>query len=81
MKNPKTDVQILAEQNDLIQSSDSDELEKMVDEIISQNPGKVKAYQNGKKGLLGFFMGQLMRASKGKADPKVANKILLEKLG
>ncbi len=81
LENPKTPVKELAERNDLIQSSDTGELEKLIDEIIAQNQGKVKAYQNGKKGLLGFFMGQLMRASKGQADPKVANKLMIEKLG
>ena len=81
LESPETPVQELAEKNDLIQSSDTGELEKLIDEIIAQNQGKVKAYQNGKKGLLGFFMGQLMRASKGQADPKVANKLMIEKLG
>ena len=81
LKNPKKPVKELAEKKDLIQSSDTGELEKLIDEIIAQNQGKVKAYQNGKKGLLGFFMGQLMRASKGQADPKIANKLMIEKLG
>ena len=80
IKNPTQKVEALAQKEGLIQNSDSSELEQMVDEIISQFPDKVKAYRNGKKGLLGFFMGQLMRASKGKADPKIANKIMLEKL-
>ena len=70
----------VAQAMNLIQSADEDFLEKIIDEIISQNPDKVKAFKNGKKGLLGFFMGQVMRASKGKAEPKATNAMLLNKL-
>ena len=42
---------------------------KLVDEVLAKNPDKVKAYQKGKKGLIGFFMGAVMKASKGKAEP------------
>lgn len=80
IKNPTQKVEILAQKAGLIQNSDSTELEQMIDNIINQFPDKVKAYRSGKKGLLGFFMGQLMRASNGKADPKIANKIMTEKL-
>ncbi len=80
LNNPTQRVEALAQKEGIIQNSDSGELEQMIDEIIAQFPDKVKAYRNGKKGLLGFFMGQLMRSSKGKADPKIANKIMLEKL-
>ncbi len=80
LKSPNTPPLQLAEQLNLLQSDDADLLEKLIDDIIAQNPDKVKAYRNGKKGLLGFFMGQLMRASKGKADPKKANQLMVEKL-
>ena len=80
-KNPQKSVQEIAEENGLIQSSNTEELEKIIDGILEQNPDKVRAYQNGKKGLIGFFMGQVMRASKSKADPKISNKLLKEKLG
>jgi len=53
-----------------------DELETMLQGILDQNEGKVKAYRNGKKGLLGFFMGQAMKASGGKLNPKSATEIL-----
>lgn len=64
----------------LLQTSDTSFLEELVDEILAANADKVKVYRKGKKGLLGFFMGELMKKSKGKADPKVANKLLREKL-
>ncbi len=70
----------IAESQNLLQSSDSNFLEALADEVIAANPDKVKAYQKGKKGLIGFFMGELMKKSKGKAEPKSANALLREKL-
>ena len=69
-----------AQRLNLIQTSDEDVLEKLADQVLEQFPDKVAAYRNGKKGLIGFFMGQIMRASKGKADPKVTNELLTRKL-
>lgn len=72
----------LAEKMELIQTQDEDFLTGLIQAILDENLGKVKAYQSGKKKLLGFFMGQLMRQSKGKANPKAAEarlKELLEK--
>lgn len=71
----------LAEQLNLLQSSDTDFLTDLVNTAIAKYPDKVKAYQKGKKGLIGFFMGEVMKTSKGKADPKETNKMLREKLG
>ena len=73
---PNSDVRSLAEKNDLIHSSDESEIEGMAREVIAKFPDKVEAYKNGNKNLLGMFMGQLMRASGGKVDPKVANQVL-----
>ncbi len=70
----------IAEALNLVQSSDEGFLEKLVDDVIAQNPDKVKAYQNGKKGLIGFFMGAVMKASRGKAEPKSTNALLAKKL-
>ncbi len=70
----------LAKKMELIQSQDEDFLKDLVKSILEQNPDKVKAYQGGKKNLLGFFMGQLMRQSKGKANPKAAEELLKEML-
>jgi len=64
----------------LKQVSDSSVLESMIDEVLSQNSGQVKEYKNGKEQLLGFFVGQVMKASKGQANPKVVNEILRNKL-
>ena len=48
--------------------------------VIEQHPDEVERYRNGEKQLVGFFMGQLMRVSKGKADPKAANKLMRDTL-
>ena len=77
---PETSPQALATKLGLIQSNDDDELQQWIAQVIQQNPDKVKAYKNGKKGLLGFFMGEIMKISKGKANPKKTNSLLAEKL-
>ncbi len=64
----------------LEQISDSGEIEKIVDEIIEKNMNQVEAYRGGNEKLLGFFVGQVMKASQGKANPKMVNEILREKL-
>jgi len=80
LKTPDKSPLELAESLNLIQSSDSNFLEQLVEEVIAANPDKVKAYQKGKKGLIGFFMGEVMKKSKGKAEPKATNALLREKL-
>jgi aspartyl-tRNA(Asn)/glutamyl-tRNA(Gln) amidotransferase subunit B len=60
--------------------ADTSELEPLVDRVIADNPGQVAAYKGGKEGLLGFFVGQVMKETQGKADPKVVNELLREKL-
>ncbi len=62
------------------QISDSNEIEKIVDEIIMGNANQVSAFRNGNEKLFGFFVGQTMKASGGKANPKVVNEILKAKL-
>lgn len=62
------------------QISDSSTIEKIVDEIIENNQNQVDAYKNGNEKLFGFFVGQVMKASQGKANPKIANEILKLKL-
>jgi aspartyl-tRNA(Asn)/glutamyl-tRNA(Gln) amidotransferase subunit B len=61
--------------------SDADELGPIVDRILADNPGQVAAYQGGKEGLLGFFVGQVMKETQGKANPRVVNDLVREKLG
>lgn len=80
LENPGKDALTVAKELNLIQSSDVDFIEELIDEVLAKFPEKVEAYRSGKKGLLGLFMGEVMKASKGKADPKLANKILTEKL-
>ncbi|QYH38695.1 Asp-tRNA(Asn)/Glu-tRNA(Gln) amidotransferase subunit GatB [Algoriphagus sp. NBT04N3] len=66
----------IAQRLNLIQESDEDSLLPIVESVISENASKVKEYKSGKKGLMGMFMGQVMKKSQGKADPKVATKLL-----
>lgn len=77
---PNKTVVELAQELNLIQSENQDFLGDLAKEIMKANPDKVNAYRKGKKGLIGFFVGQLIRNSKGKADPKKANQILTELL-
>lgn len=70
----------IAQSLNLIQESNSSAIEPIVDEVLAKMPGKVTEYREGKKGLLGLFMGEVMKASGGKADPKVATEILKKKL-
>lgn len=70
-----------AEELGLIQNTDTDFLATLVDEIITAFPDKVAAYQGGKKGLIGFFMGEVMKRSKGSAGPKETRELLQKKLG
>jgi len=62
------------------QISDSSAIEKIVDEIIENNENQVNAYRGGNEKLFGFFVGQVMKASQGKANPKIVNEILKAKL-
>jgi len=62
------------------QISDAGQIEKIVDEIIESNQNQVTAYRGGNEKLFGFFVGQVMRASQGKANPKIVNEILKNKL-
>jgi aspartyl-tRNA(Asn)/glutamyl-tRNA(Gln) amidotransferase subunit B len=59
---------------------DESELGPIIDAILAANPGQVETYRGGKEGILGFFVGAVMRETQGKADPKVVNRLLLEKL-
>ena len=63
------------------QSSDTSALEKIIEEIIAANPKQVEQYRAGKKTVLGFFVGQVMKASKGQANPQLVNELLTTKLG
>src|SRR5829696_1308156 len=64
----------------LAQVSDAGEIEKIVADVLAASPQQLEAYRAGKEALFGFFVGQVMKASKGKANPKVVNELLKEKL-
>ncbi|XP_011649124.1 glutamyl-tRNA(Gln) amidotransferase subunit B, chloroplastic/mitochondrial [Cucumis sativus] len=70
----------LIKDKDLVQIADPAEIEKMVEKVLAENPKQLEQYRGGKTKLQGFFAGQVMKASKGKANPGLLNKILLEKL-
>jgi aspartyl-tRNA(Asn)/glutamyl-tRNA(Gln) amidotransferase subunit B len=75
----KSAAAIVAEQG-LVQVSDSSEIDALIDQVLAANPQQVTAYRAGKETLFGFFVGQVMKASQGKANPKVVNERLKEKL-
>jgi aspartyl-tRNA(Asn)/glutamyl-tRNA(Gln) amidotransferase subunit B len=80
LKQPAISPLQLAESMNLIQDSSEDGILEFINEVIRQNPAEVARYKSGEKQLVGFFMGQLMKVSKGKADPKAANELMRKTL-
>ncbi len=80
MERPDADPAYLAAELDLLQSADADWLTQIVDGVVAKFPEKVAEYRKGKKGLQGFFMGEIMKAAQGKADPQATTKLLLERI-
>jgi aspartyl-tRNA(Asn)/glutamyl-tRNA(Gln) amidotransferase subunit B len=78
-KTGKEAAQIIKEDN-LVQITDESELEKTINRVLDENPGPVSDYRNGKKQAMGFLVGQVMKFTKGKANPKIVNQILMKKL-
>jgi len=70
----------VAEELNLFISADSNDVSVFIHDAIAKFPDKVKEYQNGKKGVLGLFMGEIMKSSKGKIDPKKTNQLLIKEL-
>ena len=70
----------LAQSLNLLISENSDELSGFIDEVLGKFPAQVEAYKKGKKGVLGLFVGEVMKLAKGKADAKKLNELILEKL-
>ena len=70
----------IIQEKGLKQVTDSSEIEKIVNQVLEQNQSQLEHYKAGKDKLFGFFVGQVMKISKGKANPKQVNKILKEKL-
>lgn len=77
--NNKTPIQI-AEAMNLIQESNSNSLLPIIEEVLAKNPAKVAEYKGGKTGILSMFMGEVMKATKGKADPKITSELIKQKL-
>tara|TARA_Y100000782_G_C10189132_1_gene269258 strand:+ start:16592 stop:18046 length:1455 start_codon:yes stop_codon:yes gene_type:complete len=80
IEQPEESPETLAKSLDLIQESNDDAIEVFIQEVIDNNPDEVERFRNGEKKLIGFFMGQLMKVSKGKADPKKSNQLLQKML-
>ena len=78
-KSGRAAAEIVAEKG-LAQISDADELGRVIDEMIAANPDQVAEYRAGKERLLGWFVGQVMKATRGKADPQLVTELLKEKL-
>jgi aspartyl-tRNA(Asn)/glutamyl-tRNA(Gln) amidotransferase subunit B len=78
LKNPELKPQEIAEKNAWVVDNNQDNLIEFINEAIAKYPEKVAEYKAGKKGLLGLFMGEVMKLSKGKADPKVTTVLLTE---
>jgi aspartyl-tRNA(Asn)/glutamyl-tRNA(Gln) amidotransferase subunit B len=74
------DAATIVEEKGLKQVSDSGAIEAMIDEVIAANGDKVEEYRGGKDKLFGFFVGQVMKASKGQANPGMVNQLLRAKL-
>ena len=80
MANSGTPPQQIVEEKGLVQISDSSAIEDVIAKVLAGCPAEVEAYQNGKTKLLGFFVGQVMKETRGKANPKMVNEILRKKL-
>lgn len=80
LQHPSESAEQAAVSQNLLQQSDTAQLEPLINEVLLKYAEKVTEYKKGKKGVLSLFVGEVMKRSKGKADPKVTNELLLEKL-
>ena len=74
------DPSAIIEEKGMKQVSDTGAIEAVVDEVLAANPDKVAQYRDGKTGLMGFFVGQCMKAMRGQGNPQVINQLLAQKL-
>jgi aspartyl-tRNA(Asn)/glutamyl-tRNA(Gln) amidotransferase subunit B len=81
VQHPGEEPKAAAEQLGLVQVSDQSALAGWVDEVLAAHPAEVARYKSGETKLMGFFVGQVMKRSKGKADPKGVQPVLQERLG
>lgn len=80
VQSPNSTILHLVQELNLAQNSDNEFISNIIEGVIKEFPLKVEEYQNGKKGIASMFMGEVMKRSKGKADPKTANELLIKKL-
>lgn len=80
VKDPAKSAHDVAIEKNLVQDADQNEIVNWVDQVLKNMPDKVSEYRKGKKGLIGLFVGEVKKVSRGKADPKLTNEILLQKL-
>jgi aspartyl-tRNA(Asn)/glutamyl-tRNA(Gln) amidotransferase subunit B len=78
IKNNSKNAEELAKELNLIQVSDTNAIQPIIEEVMNRFPDKIVEYKSGKVGLLGLFVGEVMKASKGKADPKLTNQLVKE---
>ena len=74
------DPNIIVKEKNLLQITDTSEIESAIDNVIKNNPDQVEEFKSGKEKVIGFFVGQVMKETKGKANPQIVNEILREKL-
>src|SRR5690606_16993984 len=77
---PEKPVLALAQQLDIVQDSNENSILPIIEAVIAAFPDKVKEFKKGKHAIVGMFMGEIMKRSKGKADPKMTNELLIKKL-
>lgn len=80
IKHPGKNAEDLAKELDIVQNSNSNDLQELINKALEKFPEKIIEYKNGKTGLLGLFVGEVMKLSKGKADPKLLNNLVKETL-
>ena len=80
LKDPTKEATEIAEEKNWSLDTNADNIENLIDQVLNKFPEKVKEFKKGKKGLMGLFVGEVIKLSKGKADPKMTNDILSEKL-
>ena len=80
LMNPDLEPAAVAREKNLAQETNENAIEDLIDQVLNKFPEKVTEYKRGKKGLMGLFVGEVMKLSKGKADPKITNDILSQKL-
>ena len=76
-----TKASVIVEKKGLSQISDEGAIKELVQKVVDAHPNEVEAYKNGKTNLLGFFVGQIMKETKGRANPKTVNQLLREIIG